>query len=56
MLFYVLAQLEQPIEAASVAEAIMKGQAELDRMRLLQPEKPAHEALQWYAYASPEEE
>ena len=48
--FYVLAQLEQAIAAGTVTEAIMKAQAELDRVRLLSPEKPSHEALKWYAW------
>ena len=49
-LWYVLGQIEIPVRAANVTEALMKGQAEIDRIRLMTPEKPSHEALKWMAW------
>ena len=52
MRYFVLAQTEIEVEAASREEALFKGQAALDRFQL--SKAPFHEALQWLAWAVPE--
>ena len=55
MRYFVLAQTEVEVEAASQEEALLKGQHALDRYQL-DPLRPFHEALKWFAWAVPEEE
>ena len=55
MRFYVLAQAEVEVEAASVEEALIKGQAAHDRF-MLDSKTPYHERLKWMAWAVPEAE
>ena len=50
MRFFVLAQLELPVEADSVEEATTKGQAALDSTITFGKIAP-HEAFKWFAYA-----
>ena len=53
--WYVLGQIEIPVHAASVDEALLKGQAAFDRQLHLD-KTPAHDALEWLAWAVPEAE
>lgn len=52
--WFVLAQTEIEVEAASQAEALIKGQHSLDRYQL-DTLRPFHEALRWLAWAVPED-